>query len=62
MSLHEHFNIEKHPETEIKKSKKNKIANKVLNNKRLIMSIVIYIFLSTIYTTGIIILTIIKLF
>ena len=45
MSLHEHFNIEKHPETEIKKSKKNKIANKVLNNKRLIMSIVIYIFL-----------------
>ena len=62
MSLHEIFDIEKHPETEVKKSRKNKIANKVLNNKRLIMAIVIYIFLSTIYTSAMILLTIIKLF
>jgi hypothetical protein len=62
MSMHEIFDIEKHPETEIKKTRKNKIVNKLLNNKKFIFGIAIYVFSSIIYTTISILLTIIKLF
>jgi hypothetical protein len=62
MSMHEIFDIEKHPEKEVKKSKKIKIVNKLLNNKRIIFGIAIYVFSSIIYTTISILLTLIKLF
>jgi hypothetical protein len=62
MSLHEIFDLEKHPETKIKKSKKAEVLKKIINNKAVILSIAIYIFLSIIYTTLSILLTTIKLF
>lgn len=58
--MHEIFNLEKHPETEIKKSKKSKILNKMMNNKKFIFAIALYIFGSIIYTTISILINLIK--
>ena len=61
MSMHEIFDLEKYPEKKQKKSNKNKIASKLINNKKLIFALIIYILLSGIYTTVIILKQLFKL-
>lgn len=61
MSMHEMFDLEKHPEKKQKKSNKNKIASRLINNRKLIFVFIIYILCSSIYTTVIILKQLFKL-
>ena len=62
MTMHEIFDINKNKEVKQKTKIKAKIVNRLLNNKSIIFGIAIYVLLSILYTTLIIISNLINLF
>ena len=59
--MHEIFDLDTHPETNLKKPKKNKLI-KFFTNKKIVFLMAVYILGSLIYTTITILINIIKLF